>query len=144
VTNIKRIPDALAEYRLHDTNTYSRQGTSGDSVTKELALSRALWNEQHHFLSSLNPRAAEQLTSLEDSSYTKLLLFLKAKLRNEPEASKYHREYLAFHERQNPKAMLAFWRISIYLPNFLFQPAVSLLLGQGALKQLISRLKRLV
>jgi glycosyltransferase involved in cell wall biosynthesis len=144
VTSIKRIPDALAEYRLHDTNTYSRQGTSGDSVTKELELSRALWKEQHRFLSSFDAQAAKQLTDLEDSSYTALLQFLKAKLRHEPEVRKYHRKYLAACKREHHAAVLAFWHISIYLPNFIFRPAVSTMLGQGALKQFISRLRKLV
>jgi Glycosyl transferase family 2 len=143
LTSIKRVPDALAEYRFHDTNTYSRQGTSGDSVTKELELSKALWKEQHRFLSSFDAQAAKQLTNLEDSPYTALLQFLKAKLRKEPEVREYHRKHLAASTLEHRAAILAFWRISIYLPNFIFQPAVSTLLGQGALKQFITRLRKL-
>jgi glycosyltransferase involved in cell wall biosynthesis len=144
VTNIKRLPDSLAQYRLHNTNTYSRQGTSAESVTKELALSRALWNEQHRFLSSFDGNAARHLTDLEDSSYTALLFFLKAKLRNEPEVRQYHQRYLAASKHEHSAAILAFWRFSLYLPNTIFRPAVSTMLGQGALKQFISRLRKLV
>jgi glycosyltransferase involved in cell wall biosynthesis len=143
VTSIKRIPEALSEYRLHNTNTYSRQGSSGDSVAKELDLSRALWKEQHRFLSGFGADVASQLTSLEDSSYTLLLQFLKAKLLNEPSIHQYHQKYLAACEGQHYSPLHRFWRISIYLPNFVFQPTVSLLLGQGALKQFISRIRKL-
>jgi hypothetical protein len=143
VTTIERLPDALAEYRLHNTNTYSRQGTSAQSVTKELALSRALWDEQYRFLSTFNSNAARQLTNLEDSSYTALLLFLKAKLCHEPEVRQYHRQYLAASQHEHSAAILAFWRFSIHLPNAIFRAAVSTMLGQGALKQFISRLRKL-
>ena len=143
VTSIKRVPDALAEYRLHNTNTYSRQGTSAESVSKELALSRALWKEQQRFLSSFDNSAARHLTNLEDSSYTALLVFLKAKLGNEREVRQYHQRYLAAAKQEHSAAILAFWRFSIYLPNAIFRPAVSTMLGQGALKQFISRLRKL-
>jgi hypothetical protein len=114
---------------------------------KELRETRSRKNlsyRERYGKSSFDVQAAKQLTDLEDSSYTALLQFLKAKLLHEPEIRKHHRKYLAACKREHHAAVFAFWRISIYLPNFIFRPAVSTMLGQGALKQFISRLRKLV
>jgi hypothetical protein len=65
------------------------------------------------------------------------------KLRNLPEARKYQQKYLAVRERNGETKLSLFWRLSIYLPNILFRPAIDLLLGHGAVKQFIARLRKL-
>jgi glycosyltransferase involved in cell wall biosynthesis len=143
ITRVKRIPETLAEYRLHAANTYSRQQVTKQSVTRELELGRALWREQHRFLSLVSPALARQLTALENSSYIGLLEYLKAKLANAPDARKYHAEYIASCKRQGESKLLSFWRVSIYLPGVLFRPAINVLLGQGLIKQLIARMRNI-
>ena len=144
LTGIKSIPESLAEYRLHSANTYSQQSTTAESVGRELTLSKALWEEQHRFLSVMDPQIAGQLSALDDSPNVALLRYLEARLRKDSAASrKYHSEYMAVCQRQGESKWLRFWRLSIYLPYPLFRAAINLLLGQGPLKQLVARIKKL-
>lgn len=142
ITSVKRLPEALAEYRLHAANTYSQRRITAESVTRELLLSRALWEEQYRFLSGFSSDIAEQLTVLENSSYIALMEYLKAKLGTDPNTARYHAEYLALCERQGTGNFVWFWRMSIYLPGFAFRQAVNTVLGQGAVKQLAAQIKR--
>jgi glycosyltransferase involved in cell wall biosynthesis len=144
ITAIKRIPEALAEYRLHDANTYSRRTTSGESVSRELALSTALWNEQRRHLKAMHSDFVKQLTELDCNSYIALLEYIKAKLLGKPDVERRHMRYLTICEHEHDKRFFHFWRASFYLPNIVFIPMLNLLFGQGYLKQLLSRIKSLV
>jgi hypothetical protein len=129
---------------LHDANSYTAQGVTVDSITKQLEFSRALWKEQYRFLFELNPEIARQLSVPENSPYIALLQYLQAKLCNRPSARKFQQEYLTVRARNGETKLSLFWRLSIYLPNFFFRPAIDLLLGHGAVKQFIARLRKLV
>jgi len=143
LTAIKRMPQALAEYRLHDANTYAKQSFTAESVTKELTFSTALWQEQHRFLSKLDPDIAGLLSAFENGPYSGQLRYLQAKLRDDPAARKYQQNYLEIRKRVGDTKFSLFWRLSIYIPGILFRPLVGLLFGNGALKQFIARLKKL-
>ena len=143
ITRVGSIPEALAEYRLHAANTYSQQQVTKQSVTRELGISRTLWEEQYRFLSRISPDLAGQLTALENSSDIALLEYLRAKLDHDLSAREYHAKYIAACKHQGKSKWLRFWRMSVYFPDFLFGPAVNLLLGQGALKQWVARLRHL-
>jgi glycosyltransferase involved in cell wall biosynthesis len=143
VTSVKRMPEALAEYRLHAANTYSQQQVTLQSVTRELGLSKALWQEQYRFLSCIGPAIPEQLAALDHSPHIALLEYLRARLCQDPAAPQRHAEYLAICKRQGESRWRLFWRMSILLPDMLFYRAINLLLGQGALKQLVARIKQL-
>lgn len=143
VTAIKRAPLALAEHRVHRGNAYSQDGVSLPAVTRQLQISRALWQEQHRFLSETSPEIAARLGEHDDNSSAAVLRYIEAKLRGSPNVSAALSHYLAVCKGKGETKWLFFWRISICLPNFIFQPAVSTLLGQGALKQFVSRLRKL-
>jgi glycosyltransferase involved in cell wall biosynthesis len=142
ITVVKRMPDVLAEYRMHDSNTYVERHVTLASVTKQLRVSEALWDEQHRFLCGLHADLGAQLASLDESPLTALQEYLAAKLGKDPDVKKYHTRLLERLDRSGDNKLSFFWRISIFLPNFLFRPAINLLLGQGALKQFIARLRQ--
>jgi glycosyltransferase involved in cell wall biosynthesis len=78
ITLVRRLPEALSEYRLHNANSYAAQGVTIDSIAKQLNVSRALWGDQHRFLSGMNPEIARQLSVPENSPYIALLQYLEA------------------------------------------------------------------
>jgi glycosyltransferase involved in cell wall biosynthesis len=143
ISSVKRIKDTLAEYRLHGANAYSQQKITAESVQRELSLSRALREEQYRFLSQHYPETAEQIAPLEKSSHTALLQYLLAKLQNDLQARRHRDRYLAACRGRRHPGWLLFWRLSFYFPNTLFRFAMDVVLGQGALKQLLVRLKTL-
>ena len=143
ITKVGSIPEALAEYRLHDANTYTQRQVTLHSVTRELELSRALRQEQHRFLSGIGPALAEQLAVLENSPHIALLEYLRARLRHDPAVREYHAAYLAVCQRRGESKWLSFWRLSIFLPGVLFRFSINLLLGSGFLKQVVARMRGL-
>jgi glycosyltransferase involved in cell wall biosynthesis len=143
-TVVKRVPKALAEYRLHTSNTYSRKTTSGESVARELVLSQALWLEQRRYLTDIDPDLAQQLTSLDGDSYIALLEYIRAKLMDRADTIERHKHYLRTCDHEGNKKFYYFWRASVYLPKLVFGSAVNLLFGQGAIKQFLWRLKKLI
>lgn len=144
LTATKRMPDSLAEYRLHDANSYSRQQVTAVSVQRELDLSRALWKEQQRFLSCLYPDILERSSPLEKSSHTALLQYLIAKLRKQPDARKHRDSYLATCKGHRHWMWLLLWRLSLYFPGAVFKTMINAVLGQGPLKQWIARFKALL
>ena len=144
ITNLAVIPNAVAEYRLHGSNTYAQQTVTGDAFARELELSKALWAEQRSFLAATSGlEVAEQLQPLETDPHCAFLCFLDAKLRRLPTADRYHREYLARCQDRKKPRWFHFWRISNYLPTNVFRFTVNVLLGQNALKQAAARLRKL-
>jgi glycosyltransferase involved in cell wall biosynthesis len=143
LSETRRLPDSLAEYRLHDTNTYSKRRLTCESVQRELDLSRRLWEEQQNFLSRRYPDLKDRASSLEKSSHTALLQYLLAKLRNQPDARLFRDAYLATC-RQRHWAWILLWRASLYLPLAAFRRMSNLVLGQGMLKQWIARFKSII
>lgn len=143
ITNVAAIPEAMAEYRLHNSNSYAQHSVTADSVGKELTLSKALWGEQRRFLAAIDSQLATQFEPFEASPHCAFLQFLDAKLRNLKTARAYHAEYVAVSRRSQAPRWFRFWRMSLYLPGPLFRVAVNMLLGQSALKQAIARFRRL-
>ncbi len=142
-TRIVALPEALSEYRLHGSNTYSKGKVTVESIGKEMTLSKALWEEQTRFLSKVDHRLAAHFHPIEKTPYWTLLAYLDAKLRLTPDLRRRHTEYLAQCSRCGETKWLSFWRISIVLPQSVFRFAINLLLGQNILKQLVARLRRL-
>jgi len=144
MTRIRRISAALAEYRVHNANAYARQRVTAASVAKQLLISKALWREQHKYLFDIQAGLAAQLADHDESSLTALHQYIGAKLGQEPTVRNYHAKLLQLLKSSGDTKLIPFWAISLYLPNFLFQPAINMLLGQGAVKQFIARLKKLL
>jgi glycosyltransferase involved in cell wall biosynthesis len=142
-TQVGRVPKALAEYRLHRTNTYGQRTVSAQSINRELELCEALWNAQRQFLFRINPKTATQLANLDGNCYIGLLRYLRAKLWRDPAVGEYHRRYLAVSRHYERPKWHQFWRASLHIPTTLFQFAANLLLGQGILKQIAARFKGL-
>jgi glycosyltransferase involved in cell wall biosynthesis len=142
-TFVKRVPEALAEYRLHTSNCYTRKTTSGESIDRELRLSHALWLEQRRYLADISTALAQQLATLESTSYIALLEYVKAKLLGSTETIERHKYYLRVCKHEDNRKFYYFWRLSVYLPKSVFSSAVNLLFGQGFLKQFLSRLRKL-
>jgi hypothetical protein len=143
VSAVKRLPGALAEFRMHGSNSYSKQGVSVQAVAKQLQISTALWQEQARFLEEFEPGLSAHLAPLDNSTLTALLRYLEAKLNRARTVGTEHQNFIATCRRLGDTKWLAFWRISIYLPNFIFRPAVQLLTGQSAIKQFFARFRQL-
>jgi glycosyltransferase involved in cell wall biosynthesis len=141
LTVIQRASRPLAEHRVHDGNAYSLKGLCLPAVSKQLQISRALWSEQHRFLSEISPNIAKLLKDHDQSQNAALLKYIEAKLAKSSDTRPCLDKYLALCKAGAGSKWMLFWRISIYLPNFLFQRFVSTLLGQGMLKQIVSRLR---
>ncbi len=144
VTPILRLPEALAEHRVHKQNAYSSSQVSLPSISRQLELSKALWQEQHRFLSNTNPDVAAQLKDHDESASAAVLQYMAAKLRSDRNARSYLRRYLAIRQPSGGSKWHIFWHFSIYMPNFIFRWAVSTITGQGSVKQFVARLKKLV
>jgi hypothetical protein len=143
LTAVRRMPDALAEYRVHGANSYSGRAVNAQAVKRQLEVSRALWRAQYGLLFAIQPEIAASLSPLEVSQTTALLQYIEAKLLKAPDVAVFHQKLLDASKRQGKDTLLPFWRMSIRLPNFLFRPAINLLLGQSVLKQFVARLKKL-
>jgi glycosyltransferase involved in cell wall biosynthesis len=143
MTEVGSLPEALAEYRLHRTNTYGHRTVSAHSIDRELELSQALWDAQYQFLSNIKPEIAAELVTLDHNCYAGLLRYLRAKLRRDPTAREYHRCFLALSQQHGRPKWYSFWHYAPYIPASLFRVMANVLLGQGVLKQIVARLKGL-
>lgn len=144
ITAIKRLPEVLAEYRVHGTNAYSSAEISLKGISRQLQVSKALWNEQHRLLAAAHPEVVNQLADFNNSPYTAVLQYIEAKLQRHHDARPYLDKYLDLCRRTDELKWERFWQFSIYLPNPIFRQAVGLLIGQSALKQFVTRLKNLI
>ncbi len=141
---IATVDEPLAEYRLHNANSYGTKRVTAAFFEREIAICRQLWQCQQSFLQKKSPELAAQLTPVEGSTYLLYLNYLAARLRRDPLMRKRHREYM-LNLRQQPKARyVSFWQYSVHLPLFLFDYAINLMSRQSAIKQLLARLKGLV
>jgi glycosyltransferase involved in cell wall biosynthesis len=142
ITLIKRISDVLAEYRVHGANAYSSAEVSINGVSRQLQVSKALWNEQRRFLARTHPDVVHHLADLSNSSHTAVLQYVEAKLQRHRDVRIYLDRYLDLCQRSGELKWARFWQFSIHLPNAIFRRAVGLLTGQSALKQFVTRLKK--
>jgi glycosyltransferase involved in cell wall biosynthesis len=141
LTNVAKIDDPLAEYRLHGKNSFETAKISVASIDRDILVNERLWEVQRSFLSRLLPSSAGALMPFESSSYGLFLRYLKAKLGNDPDVQLYHRE-LVLDLQSRPETLLnRFWIASVHLPAFLFKAAANLVLRQNKLKQFVARLR---
>ncbi len=143
ITNLKRLRAPLANYRLHNGNTYSEQRVTAESVSKQLEFAQALWKEQRRFLSDMDVELGRQLTRLEENSNVAMMEYLHLRLLHHPGTRQQYEQYLRISSRDSGSKWHWFWRASIYIPDALFEPTVNILLGQNSLKQFLARLKNL-
>ena len=64
ITSVVKVDDALAEYRVHGTNTYAKNRFTLETVTREIQLGERLWESQQHFLAQLSPGLARSSVPL--------------------------------------------------------------------------------
>jgi glycosyltransferase involved in cell wall biosynthesis len=143
ITPVGSVDKALAEYRLHDTNSYGSSGVTAASLDRDVEFCQALWKEQHSFLSQLSPLVAAKLIPLNEANYIIFIEYLRAKLRNDPSARRLYEKYIATFRKQPEALVTWFWRFSFYLPTWLFERAINLFLGQNLAKRIVARLKGL-
>lgn len=143
LTIIGAIPDALAEYRLHDSNMYLRKRLTVASINEELELSRALWQEQYRLLCEMSPELGRKLAPFESNRDVLLLRYLAARLRRDGSARKSYNAYIEACRRNGQPRWFRFWQSSVYIPDLLFAPAVNVLFGQNKLKQFVAHVRKL-
>jgi glycosyltransferase involved in cell wall biosynthesis len=141
ITALGSIDEPLAEYRLHGANSYLTSGVTAASLSRELEFCEALWEEQHRFLSQINPLIAARLMPLDRTPYVWFMRYLRAKLVNDPLTWSLYKKYIAMLEAQPDLTFVSFWRSSFYLPTFMFKFAINMFICPNFLKQLIARIK---
>ena len=142
-TSITADGEALSEYRLHGGNNYGPDKVSAASFKKELDYCQALWNAQKRFIrETIDPDLANQLQPISVNGYISFASYIHAFLSRDPEVRRYYRDYVS--RLNHPGARLVwFWKISIYLPYWMFAFAINLMVRQSWLKQLIARFKNM-
>jgi glycosyltransferase involved in cell wall biosynthesis len=143
VTPIARTDKALTEYRLHNSNSYSRLNTTRESLSRDIEICEQIWKVQKEFLLKLKPEIAESLKPAGSSTHFRMIKYLHARLSDDPAVAKRHPEYLADLCRKPYPKHMWFWRTSRYLPRPVFAAAADLLIRQSALKQFLARIMRL-
>ena len=143
LTSVLRRQEVLAEYRLHDANSYERSRMTAESILREITMCKNLWIAQCHFLESLDPTLASQLLPPEHSSYILYLEYLHARLSRSPSAPLYHQRYIRDKQANSDARMLWFWKNSIYFPSFIFERMINLMNRQSLLKEILARLRGL-
>lgn len=140
LTSVVRVEEPLAEYRLHDTNSYLRSDLSAQSILREITICHHLWIAQRDFLFTISPNLAEELQPVEKSSYLIYLEYIHARLSRSPESHVSYRRFLAdLQEQQAGRTW--FWKYSIYLPAPVFSMVVNIMSRPGVLKEIAARLR---
>jgi glycosyltransferase involved in cell wall biosynthesis len=141
---VAKIDAPLAEYRLHQSNSYGSSRITVAFLTREIGICRSLWQAQKEYLTQQSPELAAQLRPVESSPYLLYIRYLLARFSGDPLASERHSEYMASLRAQPDARYVWFWNWSIHLPVFMFDYAVNLMCRQSMLKQIMARLKGLV
>jgi glycosyltransferase involved in cell wall biosynthesis len=142
LTHVTREDEALSQYRLHGGNNYGPDRVTAASFKRELQYCEALWAAQKDFLATIDPKLAENFQPLSLHPYIAYTSYLHARLARDPEVRRYYDRYMATLTGSN-SSRAWFWRLSIYLPLPVFDFAVNLLIRQGWLKQVVSRLRKM-
>jgi glycosyltransferase involved in cell wall biosynthesis len=144
ITSVMKVDDALAEYRVHGANTYTKSRFTLETVAREIELGERLWESQRRFLAQLSPELASEFQPIDQSGYFLLLKYVRSKLSGDGSAKQCHALFIADVSRQSDAKYLWFWRSTRYMPKPVFACAVNLLMSQSVLKQFLARLKGLI
>jgi glycosyltransferase involved in cell wall biosynthesis len=140
LTSVVRVEEPLAEYRLHDTNSYVRSALSAQSILREITICHHLWFAQRDFLFTISPDLVRELQPVEKSSYLIYLEYIHARLSRSPESHVSYRRFLA-DLREQHAGRTWFWKYSIYLPAPIFSTVVNVMSRPGVLKEIAARLR---
>lgn len=141
LTEILWRQEVLAEYRLHDANSYEKSRMTSESIQREITMCRELWIAQRDFLKSLDSSLASRLEPSEHSSYVLYLKYLHARLSRSSSIRMHHQSFIRDKQNNSDTRMLWLWKNSIYLPSFLFERMINLMNRQNILKDILARLR---
>lgn len=144
VTPLAKIDEPLSEYRLHSSNSYGSPRITPEFLSREISICRSLWQQQYEFLERRSAALAARLAPVESSFFVVYLSYLEARLSRRRSAPARHARMMEDLRKQPDARFVNFWEWSIHLPVFAFDFAVNLMSRQGALKQVLARLKGLV
>jgi glycosyltransferase involved in cell wall biosynthesis len=144
ISSIANVDDALAEYRVHGSNTYATNRRTVETVSREIVLGESLWEAQRDFLGQFAPELAARFEPIGRSGYFLLLKYIQARLSGNGSANDRYADFIADVRKHSDARYLWFWRSTRIMPKPVFAFAVNLLMGQGAVKQLLARLKGLI
>jgi glycosyltransferase involved in cell wall biosynthesis len=142
ITNVTREDEALSEYRLHGENNYGPDRVTAASFRRELDYCGALWEAQKRFLDAIDPRLGEAFKPLILHPYIAYISYVHARLARDPEVRRYYDRYLVCLKAPDAR-FVWFWKISIYLPHWVFDFAINLLTRQSWIKQFVSRMRKM-
>jgi glycosyltransferase involved in cell wall biosynthesis len=139
VTPVARLQDALAEQRLHQSNTYGAHRTTVATVSREMMLMTALWGEQRALLAAIDERLAAQLAPIGAAQHMLLLAYVRAKLSRDPDVRSYYARYMKVLKADPYRRHVGLWRASLYFPVWLFERLLNIFFGQNRIKQWLAR-----
>ncbi len=141
VTPIAAIKETLAEQRLHQNNTYGMPRMTAATISREMMLGEALWEQQRLLLRSIDEGLANRFEPVLGSQHMLFLGYTRAKLTRDPDVRLRHEEYMRVLEADVAGRNVWLWRMSIYFPIGLFDRILNFLYGQSRLKQLVARFR---
>lgn len=144
ISPIAKLDDALAEYRVHGSNTYATNRRTLETVSREISLGESLWEAQHDFLARLTPELAGRFEPIGRSGYFLLLKYVRSRLSGDGSADACYAAFIADVRKNSDARYVWFWRSTRMMPKPVFAFAVNLLMGQGTVKQLLARMKGLI
>jgi len=139
VTPIARLTDALAEQRLHQSNTYGAHRMTVATVSREMMLMDALWGEQRDLLAGIDDQLAAQLEPIGDAQHMLFLNYVRAKLSRDPEVRSSHTRYMKVLRADPHGRHVRLWQASLSFPVWLFERILNFLFGQNRVKQWLAR-----
>lgn len=141
ITPVLVLPQPLTKYRLHGVNRSGGANMTVPFLERELHSMQTGWELQQRYLTATHPRAAEEFAPTESLLNYWLMRYMRACLLGSQDAREAHNRVIHHPEfQQDPWFLRWFWRWSIVLPRPLFQRAINVLMGAGAIKQLVARL----
>ncbi|MGA8599750.1 MAG: glycosyltransferase family 2 protein [Bryobacteraceae bacterium] len=144
ISSIAKLDDTLAEYRVHGSNTYATNRRTVETVSREISLGESLWKAQRDFLARLAPELASGFEPIGRSGYFLLLKYVRSRLSGDGSADECYAAFIADVQKNSNPRYVWFWRSTRIMPKPVFAFAINLLMGQGAVKQLLARIKGLV
>ncbi len=141
ITPVLVLPQPLAKYRLHGVNRSGGASMSVPFLDREMKAVRVGWELQHTYLATAHPEVSEKFAPMESLLNYWLMRYMRARLLHSQEVREAYNRVIHHPEfQQDPWFIRWFWKWSIVLPRPLFQRAINVLMGAGAIKQLVARL----
>jgi glycosyltransferase involved in cell wall biosynthesis len=141
MTEVCAIDAPLAHWRLHGKNDQNSTHIQSRRMDRELKIMDSLWLQQQRYLAAIDAHLASSFPPLRQNPMYLKMDYTRLRLNNDPAMHAAYEDLCRYGLQANSKVD-RFWRYSNRLPRPLFQKAVDLLMTQGVVKQMVTRVMR--